>query len=556
MANLGETQYAVQLIGPDELILNTSKEIFQPGRHQILCRIEAVGLCFSDLKLLKQFSSHTRKSEIVSGIDPSVLTEIPSYVPGEAPAVPGHETVVKIETVGSGVEDFKPGQRYLVETDYRWLRTAGSNAAFGYNFEGALQEYVLMDERVITSPNGDSMLIPVPERLCASAIALVEPWACVEDAYACKQRRKIKADGRMAVVADVEVSEDLFCGFLNRFGRPGKISWVSGLAPPDNLNVQVVRVNSVAVLTDGDFDDVIYFGSKPQVVEALFAKLAASGLLNIVLCGSSLGRKIDCAVGRVHYGGIRIIATGGSDPAAAMENIPASGEIRQGDKINVIGAAGPMGIMHVIRNICGGVENITVFAGDVDDTRLAKLNSLAEVLAHKNNIGYKSYNPSRSNGGEEFDYTVLMAPSAPLVADAVGQAAGGGIINIFAGIGAHITQAIDLDSYISKRLYFIGTSGSTLEDMKIVLEKLQDGSLNTNLSVAAVCGLDGAIEGMRAVENHVIAGKIIAYPQCKELGLVPLQQMQGKMPQVARALGNGLWNLRAEQTLLQLYKGD
>jgi len=177
MADLPETQYAVQLVGPDELVLNKSKEVFNPGPHQILCKVEVVGLCFSDLKLLKQFSSHVRKSELVAGIDPEILKEIPSYVPGEAPTVPGHETVVRIEAVGAGVEDFKPGDRFLVQTDYRWLRTASSNGAFGYNFEGALQEYVLMDERVITSPDGESMLIPVSEELSASAIALVEPGA-------------------------------------------------------------------------------------------------------------------------------------------------------------------------------------------------------------------------------------------------------------------------------------------------------------------------------------------------------------------------------------------
>ena len=101
---------------------------------------------------------------------------------------------------------------------------------------------------------------------------------------------------------------------------------------------------------------MIYFGSNPQTVESLFAKVAANGLFNIVLCGGSLGRAVNCAVGRVHYGGIRIIGTAGNDPADAMKNIPASGEIRKNDKINVVGAAGPMGVMHVIRNICQQVS--------------------------------------------------------------------------------------------------------------------------------------------------------------------------------------------------------
>jgi len=102
-----QTQYAVQLVGPDELVLNESKEVFDPGPFQILARVEAVGLCFSDLKLLKQFAGHVRKCELVSGIEREVLAEIPSYVPGNAPTVPGHETVVRIAAVGEGVEDFK-----------------------------------------------------------------------------------------------------------------------------------------------------------------------------------------------------------------------------------------------------------------------------------------------------------------------------------------------------------------------------------------------------------------------------------------------------------------
>ncbi len=179
-----KTERAVQLIGPDQLVLNESKPVPAPGPHQVLCKVEVVGLCFSDLKLLKQFTGHARKSEVISGIDKNVLAEIPSYVPGDKPTVPGHETVVRVVAAGDKVKGAKIGDRFLVQADYRWLPTAGSNAAFGYNFEGALQEYVLMDERVITSPESESMLIPVPEDIAASAIALVEPWACVDNSYA------------------------------------------------------------------------------------------------------------------------------------------------------------------------------------------------------------------------------------------------------------------------------------------------------------------------------------------------------------------------------------
>ncbi len=553
MANIPETQYAVQLVGPDKLVLNKSKEVFRPGRHQILCRVEVVGLCFSDLKLLKQFSSHVRKSEIVSGIDPEILKEIPSYVPGEKPTVPGHETVVRIEAVGAGVEDFKEGERYLVQTDYRWLHTASSNGAFGYNFEGALQEYVLMDERVITTPEGESMLIPVSEKLSASAIALVEPWACVEDAYASRERTSLRADGQMLVVADVEVSEDAFRNLFNRYGRPAEITWVAK-SPPVELNVPVKRGANISGLTDAGYDDVIYFGSEANTVETLFGKVASGGLLNIVLCGGKFGRDVVTMVGRVHYGGARYVGTTGWDPAESMEVIPDADEIRPGDKINVIGAGGPMGMMHVIRNICQDIEGISVFAGDLDDNRLATLTKIAAPLAKKNDVEYKPYNPAREKVAGPFDYTVLMAPVPDLVAASVRSAAKRGIINIFAGIPATVTGKIDLDAYIEKQLYFIGTSGSTLADMKCVLEKVESGRLDTNVSVAAICGLEGATEGIRAVENRSIAGKIIVYPACRGLGLVPLEELNEKMPEVAEYLSNGLWTREAEVKLLEIYQ--
>jgi len=556
MVDLPKTQYAVQLVGPDELVLNKSKEVFPPGRHQILCRVEAVGLCFSDLKLLKQFSSHVRKSKIVSGIDLEILKEIPSYIPGEAPTIPGHETVVRIEAIGPAVENFKPGQRFLVQTDYRWIRTATSNAAFGYNFEGALAEYVLMDERVITTPQGDSMLLPVGEELSGSAVALVEPWACVEDAYVSKERTSLKTDGRMLIVADTEVTENTFQNLFSSYGKPAQITWLSEAPIPAGLELAADRAASISALTDAGYDDIIYFGSDAKVVEALFAKVALNGILNIVLCGDRFGRDVVTTVGRVHYGGIRIVGTTGSDPAESMKVIPDTDEIRPGDRINIVGAGGPMGMMHVIRNICQGVEGVSVFASDVDDNRLATLTKIARPLAEKYDVTYKAYNPLKDKITEAFDYTALMAPIPALVAASVLNAAERGLINIFAGIPATVTAKIDLDAYIEKQLYFIGTSGSTLDDMKRMLEKAESGRLDTNLSVAAVCGLAGATDGIRAVENRSIAGKIVVYPACKDLPLLPLEKMNEKMPKVAECLNDGLWTRQAELKLLEMYQNS
>lgn len=157
------TQHAVQLVAQGEAVLNAAKPVHEPGPFEILLKVEAVGLCFSDTKLRKQFSQHPRKSTILSGIDPEILAGIRSYVPGEQPGVPGHEAVGRIVAVGDQVTRHTVGERVLVQTDYRSLPTQGSNAAFGYTFEGALQEYVLLDERVVIEPTtGERYLIPAP----------------------------------------------------------------------------------------------------------------------------------------------------------------------------------------------------------------------------------------------------------------------------------------------------------------------------------------------------------------------------------------------------------
>ncbi|MCE5341767.1 MAG: alcohol dehydrogenase catalytic domain-containing protein [Planctomycetaceae bacterium] len=530
-------QRAVQLTGPNQLVYNTEKEVFMPNDYQILGKVEAVGLCFSDLKLLKQFSAHPRKSPILSGIDQKILKEIPSYVPDDMPTVPGHEVVIRIAAVGGKVKDVKPGQRFLVQTDYRWLPTKNSNAAFGYNFEGALQEYVLMDERVIISPTDGSMLLPASDKLSASAIALVEPWACVEDAYSIKERQTLKTEGKTLVVSDVDYSEKTLKDFLRKFGNPSSVMYASK--------------DEIAKLKEADFDDVIYFGSNAETIEKIFPKLSAGSLLNVVLCGGKIARKITCKIGRVHYGNIRIVGTSSNNPADSMGYIPAGGEIKKGDKINVVGAGGPMGVMHVVRNLCQGVKNVSVYGADLDDNRLHILNRIAKPLADKNDLKFIPYNSTKNNITEKFDYIILMAPVPKLVELSVDSAADNAKINIFAGIPATVDGMVDLQTYIDKKLYFIGTSGSTLDDMKTVLAKVEQGSLDTNISIAAVAGLSAAIEGVNAVENQLIPGKIVVYPAAKNLPLTKIEQIKNSMPDVAEKLHNGLWSKEAEDALLK-----
>jgi threonine dehydrogenase-like Zn-dependent dehydrogenase len=546
--NIPEKECAVQLIGPDELVLNCEKPVHRPNDYQILCKVVVVGLCFSDLKLLKQFSAHVRKSEVISGISPEVLAEIPSYVPGDKPTVPGHEPVVEIVEVGSKVKNFRVGERYMIQADWRWLATANSNGAFGYNFEGALQEYVLLDERVVISPDGESMLLAAPaEQRAASAFALSEPWACGEDAYQERQRRGLKAGAARLVIVEAQVDREAIVSFLKSQPEPASIT-----------RVKLVEVecegkdafSSLDEVEDNAFDDILYFGNNGATVEAMFTKGRKGALFIICQCGGKFGAPVNTAVGGVHYRGFRIAGTTGSNPADAVASIPERCELRRGDNVNVIGAAGPMGVTHVIRDLCVG-EDVTVYAADLNDERLAALAKIAEPAAEKNGNRYVGYNPKVTDPGIKFDMQVVMAPVPALVAAAVSSCAPRGIVDIFAGIPADKYGEIDLDYYCENQLYFIGTSGSTMADIQIVLNHVAEGSIDTNVSVAAISGLDDAVEGIRKVERQEVPGKIMVYPACKGLSLTLLTELGEKLPEVAAKLKDGVWTKEAEEELLR-----
>jgi threonine dehydrogenase-like Zn-dependent dehydrogenase len=536
--NLPQTQYAVQLVGPDQLELNKSKSVPRPGPHEILVRVEAVGLCFSDLKLLKQFDAHTRKGPVVSGLPAEVLDAIQSYVPGPRPTVPGHEVVCRIVAVGQSVQQHKVGERCLVQTDYRDLRTAGSAAAFGYNFEGGLQEYVILDERVAIDARGQRFLIPVGPEQSASAVALVEPWACVEDSYVTCERRHIKTGGKLLVVVG-----------------PGRraLGVQQAYAPegPPAL-IKTIDPSEAAGQEQEAYDDIIYFGSDKAVIEILGDKLAARGVFNLVLGGRAIGAPVAVGVGRVHYGLTRWIGTAGADAAEAYGHIPETGEVRPGDQVVVIGGAGPMGQMHVLRDLCTGAAGLSVTATDFDDARLQALARKARPLAEAHHVPLRLVNTAKEKLDGKFSYFALMAPVPALVAQAIAQALPGALINIFAGIPAPTRHELDLDAYVAKRCYMFGTSGSTIEDMKIVLHKVESGQLETNRSLDAVSGMAGAVAGIKAIENRTLAGKIVVYPALHEVGLIPLAELPARYPTVAAKLRDGQWTREAEDELLRV----
>ncbi len=529
MSNIPSTQHAIQITGVDTIVHNEAKPVDPVGPTQMLLQVEACGICFSDTKLLHAFDSHPRKAEVVSGMDLDALKEIPSYHPGDAPVVPGHEPVARIVAVGDRVEQFSVGDRVLVQADWKHLKTPKSNGAFGYNFDGALQEYVVVDERCVVAPDGEKFLIHVTDGPSAAAVGLIEPWATVEGSYAWAERHHPKAGGRMLVVGDVDGLDALTA---------------------EHAPSEVVRVADGELNVDGPFDDIVYRGSDVATLEALGGLLGMRGVLCVVLDGETIPGPVNIDIGRVHYDFIRFCGTTGSDPAEGYAWIPANGELRENDEVAIIGAAGPMGVMHTMRALTSKVPGISVAATDLSDERLAHLESLARPVADEAGIDLQVINTSTTQLQPGYTHLSCMVPVPALVAQAVDLAADGAIINAFAGIPAGTTGEFDLQGIIERRIFMLGTSGSDVSDMRTVLQKIEDGILDTHISLDAVTGMAGFQDAIDSVINRTSGGKIMVYPMLHDLPLTRLGEMSEKLPHVAAKLNDGVWTKEAEEALL------
>lgn len=255
-------------------------------------------------------------------------------------------------------------------------------------------------------------------------------------------------------------------------------------------------------------------------------------------------------VGRIHYGGTRYIGTSGNKPEEAYDHIPNSGEIPRDGQLLIVGAAGPMGTMHTIRAIALPGHPRRIVGSDINTERLEILERTVKSAAQQRGVEFASYNPKESgNYTGKADYAVFLPPLHTLLPPVIHNLNPGGVLNIFAGIRSGTKAPIDMDYYTKNHIYMIGTSGSTTEDMRMVLDKVKTGQLDTNTSVAAISGMKGAIEGLEGVDTQKFHGKVIVYPQLTDMGLINLSDLPDVMPNVAAKLKDGVWTKEAEQEL-------
>ena len=96
---------------------------------------------------------------------------------------------------------------------------------------------------------------------------------------------------------------------------------------------------------------------------------------------------------------------------------------------------------------------------------------------------------------------------------------------------------VNLSPLFLDNLQLTGTSGSSLADQNMIMQKTLAGKLNPNRSVAAIGGIEAAVDGLNAMMRGEYAGKILIFPQINNLPLIGLDELHDKYPQIAEALG-------------------
>ncbi|MBN2499847.1 MAG: zinc-binding dehydrogenase [Anaerolineales bacterium] len=534
-------------------------DIPEPGEDQLLVRIDSVGMCFSDVKIIKQGRNHPKLYNRDLENDPSRL---------------GHEVALTIIKVGRDLKDkYHPGQRLAVQPD---IYQNGKSTAYGYTIPGGLIQYHLIGPEVLDTDAG-ACLLPVGEEMGYAESSLLEPWGCVVAAYTQRRRLEPKAGGTMWIIGrpgDTRAYQ--FSKFLDaptRFVLTDVPAAVRALI--EATGKQIVEKGGLAdaeiaalaaELTGGSgFDDIVALAPTSAARVGEIAKaIARRGTLNLVAT-EPLDDLVQADVGRLHYDYIAFVGTDSSDIAAAYGEARNRCELRAGGTAVFIGAGGPMGQMHVQRAIEMPTGPQTIVATEVSADRIALLKQSFEPLAKAHGRDFYLFNPMEAaesiydfvmglTDGAGADDVVVSVPVAKLMEEAATLMKADGMLVLFAGVPNGTYAAVDLSKVYLHNAQYTGTSGLTIEDQAQVMARAMDGSLSPERVVAAVGGLEAARDGIEAVMAGRYPGKIVIFPQIHDLPLMGLDELKASYPEIGAKLGEGdTWTRAAENALLDTF---
>jgi len=538
-------------MGLGEQPIDVTVPQFGPG--ELLVRHDACGLCFSDIKVIRLGEDHPRIYRDMKKI----------------PVVLGHEVSMTVVGVGENLKNqYKPGDRFIIQAD---IFVDGVGYAYGYEIQGGLSQYNVIDQRVLNGDDGN-YLIPIRPDTGYAESALVEPWACVIAAYLLQYRTHLKPGGTAWFIGPDDGPFSL-SGGMEEDSHPAKIKltnmngsfgqWIRQRAK--DLDIPVIEVDSIeSVKNETDqteqVDDIILLSPTIALVERVSPYLAYQGTLAFST-QTPFEQKVDLDIGRVHYNRWLFLGGDDHDIAAIYRNAPKRSELRKDGRAFFVGAGGPMGRMHVQRALETPDHPSLIVCSDASDVRLKDLDDTFAQEAEEKGIEWMCVNPMHKEAYQKamhrfkdsgFDDIIMLVPIPPVIADAAQWLAQDGVMNVFAGVARGTTVQIDLNALTFRNVHIIGHSASQIEDMLTMLQKVEYGELSTNRSVAAIGSLSAAKEGMQALIDAKYPGKVVIYPNINELPLTAVSDLGKVLPNVAAKLKNmQTWTKEAEKALLE-----
>lgn len=530
----------------------------EPGDDEMLVRIDGVGICFSDIKVLKQGRQHPKLYNRDMTIEPTRL---------------GHEVALTIIKVGKNLADqFKRGQRFSVQPD---VYQQGKSTAYGYTVPGGLIQYHIIGKELLETDTG-VCLLPLADAMGYAESSLLEPWGCVMAAYTQRRRLYPLGGGTMWIIGQPGDATEF--SFTTGLDNPAKVvvtdapeSILKSLA--EHAQLEVIHRDGIApedypalseALTGGKgFDDIVVLNpGSAETVGQIGKLIARRGTLNLV-GDKPLDGLVEVDFGRLHYDYIAFLGNSTRDAGISYGPDRNRTDLRPGGNTVFIGAGGPMGQMHVQRALEQPNGPRLVVATEVSDERLEVLKNMFSPLARKNGREIHFFNPMTNpkgfhdfvmeiTNGEGADDVIVSVPVAKLMEEGDTVLKSDGMLVLFAGVPNGTVGKVKLSNVYLSNAQYTGTSGLTIQDQTLVMTRRLEGALSPGRSVAAIGGIETAAEALQSVMDGRFPGKVLVFPQIEGLPLTGLKDLAQVLPDVAEKLGEDLmWTNAAEEALIE-----
>lgn len=247
------------------------------------------------------------------------------------------------------------------------------------------------------------------------------------------------------------------------------------------------------------------------------------------------------------------------------ENYNHKAGIKEGGSVAILAGCGPMGLVAIDLALHGHVKPSTVVVTDIDSTRLARASSIfppKKAAADGINLVFSNSTDKDElielSGGKGFDDVFVYAP-VPAVVE-LGDAVLGfdGTLNFFAGpLDKSFSSNFNFYNVHYAQHHVAGTSGSTPEDMKDIVDLIGEKRLDPSVMITHIGGIDAAIDTTVNLPK-IPGGKKLIYTHIN-LPLTALADFErlGEADKRFSVLdklvkeNNGLWCAAAEKYLLK-----